>query len=144
MRLRLFKSESSNELNHLSSYELISCQGAHFRSHWTSPAKLTDNLNFLGVQLAKNASTTRSINGEVLTERVKSKIASFKAGRFSPLVCRPYAANTYIMSKICYRAAVFDLRCKDLKSIQSSVKSWISQDLLMKPKETILHRAKQS
>ena len=103
--------------------------------------KLTDNLNFLGVQLAKNASTTRSINGEVLTERVKSKIASFKAGRFSPLVCRPYAANTYIMSKICYRAAVFDLRCKDLKSIQSSVKSWISQDLLMKPKETILHRA---
>ena len=103
--------------------------------------KLTDNLNFLGVQLAKNASTTRSINGEVLTERVKSKIASFKAGRFSPLVCRPYAANTYIMSKICYRAAIFDLRCKDLKSIQSSVKSWISQDLLMKPKETILHRA---
>ena len=102
--------------------------------------KLTNNLNFLGVRLAKNASLTRSINGEELIQKVKTKIATFKAGRFSPLACRPYAANTFVMSKLSYRAAAYEMRSKDLKAIMSAVKSWTFQDLLIKPKEAILHR----
>ena len=102
--------------------------------------RLTDSLNFLGVQLSRNASKTRRINGEILTTTVKTKIASFKAGRFFPLICRPYAANMYVMSKLCYKAAILDLRCKDLRAIQSSIKSWIFQDMLLKPRESILHR----
>ena len=102
--------------------------------------KITDNLSFLGVNLAQNSSKTRQMNGEALTEKVKKTIDSFKSGRFSPLTCRPHATNTYVMSKIIYRAATVELRSSDLKKIQSSIKSYVTQDMLLKPNALILFR----
>ena len=102
--------------------------------------KITDNLSFLGVQLAQNSSKTRQINGEFLIEKVKKTIDSFKSGKFSPLTCRPHATNTYVMSKLIYRAATVDLRCSDTKKIQNSIKSYVSQDMLLRPNALILFR----
>ena len=44
---------------------------------------VVEELNFLGVKLARTISKSRALNGEELTSRVKSKIASW-AGRHSP------------------------------------------------------------
>ena len=101
---------------------------------------VVEELNFLGVKLARTTSKSRALNGEELTSRVKSKIASYKAGRHSPLVCRPYVLNTYVMSKIVYRSAVLNLRAQDIQSIQSAAKQWLTQNLLLKPPEVLLYR----
>ena len=101
---------------------------------------LVDQINMLGVKLGRNISKTRAINGDELTKKVQTTIGSYKAGRFSPLVCRPFTANSYVLSKISYRAAVVNLRLADLNKIQSLVKQWVTQNLLLKPPEILLYR----
>ena len=85
-------------------------------------------------------SKTRAINGDDLTKKVQTTIGCFKAGRFSPLVCRPYTAITFVLSKISYRSSVVNLRLADINKIQASVKQWITQNLLLKPPEVLLFR----
>ena len=102
--------------------------------------EVVDHLNFLGVTLARTSSKSRAINSEILSKKVKSTMAMYKAGRHSPLVCRPYTVNTFVMSKICYRSSIINLRSKDIHSMQSSVKSWVTQNLLLKPPEVLLYR----
>ena len=102
--------------------------------------RVVEEINFLGVILGKSSSKSRALNGDFLTSKVKTKIASYKAGRHIPLVCRPYTVNTYILSKLAYKASIFNLRVSDVNTIQSSIKQWVSQDLLVKPSEVILYR----
>lgn len=115
-------------------------------SHWNQSQSplgylaIVEELNFLGVKLARSSAKSRVLNGEELTDRVKNTIASYKAGRHMPLVCRPHVVNTYVMSKITYRSAVLNLRMSDTQKIQSAVKQWLTQDLLLKPPEILLYR----
>ena len=101
---------------------------------------IVEELNFLGVLLARNSTKTRALNGEELTKKVRATIGGYKAGRHSPLICRPYTVNTYIMSKIVYRSAIINLRAQDINHIQSSIKQWVSQNLLLKPSAVLLYR----
>ena len=94
----------------------------------------------LGVTLCRTTTKTRAANGETLTNRVKTTIAAYKAGRFSPLVCRARTVNTYVLSKLVYRSAIVNSRCQDLNSIQSAIKNWVYKGLLIRPPETILFR----
>ena len=94
-----------------------------------------DELNFLGVMLARTSTKTRALNGDELTKKVRATISSYKAGRHSPLVCRPHTVNTYVMSKIAYRSAIVNFRMQDINHIQSTIKQWITQNLLLKPPE---------
>lgn len=104
---------------------------------------VVEELNFLGVKLARTTTKSRSINGEEMTNRVRNKIASYKAGRHSPLICRPYVINTYVMSKVVYRSGVLNIRAKDTDTIQSAAKQWLYQDLLLRPPETLLYREEE-
>ena len=101
---------------------------------------VVDEINLLGVKLARNIAKTRATNGDELTKKVQTTIGCYKAGRFSPLVCRPYTANTFVMSKISYRSSVVNLRLADTNKIQAMVKQWITQHLLLKPPEVLLFR----
>ena len=57
-----------------------------------------------------------------------------------PLTLRPWSINTYCLSKLWYRTACLDLRVGDSTAIASSVKSWLYQDLLIKPQEMMMYR----
>ena len=101
---------------------------------------VVDELNFLGVMLARTSTKTRALNGDELTKKVRATISSYKAGRHSPLVCRPHTVNTYVMSKIAYRSAIVNFRMQDINHIQWTIKQWITQNLLLKPPEILLFR----
>ena len=90
--------------------------------------------------LYANYGVTRRENGEILKNKVKIKINSWKAGKFMPLTLRPWSINTFCLSKLWYRTACLDLRVGDSTAIASSVKSWLYQDLLIKPQEMIMYR----
>ena len=102
--------------------------------------KLTDHLDFLGCKLFANYGATRRENGEILKNNVKKQINSWKAGKFMPLTLRPWSINTYCLSKLWYRTACIDLRVGDSSAIASSIKSWLYQDLLIKPQEMMMYR----
>ena len=104
---------------------------------------VVEELNFLGVKLARSTSKSRALNGEELVSRVKTKIGSYKAGRHSPLICRPYTLNSYVMSKVVYRSGVLNLRAQDTNAIQSAAKQWLSQNLLLKPPEVLVIREEE-
>ena len=57
-----------------------------------------------------------------------------------PFVCRPYAINTFILSKLAFKGAVFNMRAQDITAIMSTVKQWLSQELLIKPPEVLVYR----
>ena len=102
--------------------------------------KITDHLDYLGCKLYSDYTTTRRENGELLTKKVRDQIGSWKAGKFLPLVSRPWSLHSYCLSKIWYRVSCLDLRAMDSAAISSSVKSWIYQDMLVKPQEVMLYR----
>ena len=102
--------------------------------------RLSDHLDFVGVELRATFSQTRKVNGEILQARVKNTIGPWKAGRFMPLTQRPYSANCYALSKVWFKCPVVNLRVQDIQAINSQVKSWMYQDLLLKPSELVLYR----
>ena len=102
--------------------------------------KISDHLDFVGVELRATFTQTRKANGDELVKRVKNKIGPWKAGKFMPLSMRPLSANCYALSKVWYRCSSIPLRITDINSINSSVKSWMYQDLLEKPSELTLFR----
>ena len=79
--------------------------------------RVVEEINFLGVILGKTSSKSRALNGDFLTSKVKTKIASYKAGRHIPLVCRPFTVNTYILSKLTYKASIFNRRVRDVNTL---------------------------
>ena len=59
---------------------------------------VVQELNILGVKMTRSSVTSRNVNGEELVKRVRDTINGFKAGRFLPLVSKPWIANCYVMS----------------------------------------------
>ena len=114
-------------------------------SRWTqadSPLpfmSIVDQLNFLGVILARSPTKTRTANGESLVSKIKSTIGGYQAGRHSPLICRPHTLNMYILSKVTYKASVINLRSQDYHAIGAAAKRWACQHLLIKPPEILLY-----
>ena len=101
---------------------------------------LSDHLDMVGVTLMASWAKTRKANGDALQLKVKNTINPWKAGKFLPKTQRGWSLNCYALSKVWFKAKSVDLRVADLKSITSSCKSWLYQDLLAKPEEMILHR----
>ena len=102
--------------------------------------KITDSLAFVGVHLQASWQKTRKENNDELIERVKTRINSWKAGKFLPLVCRPFSINSYALSRVWFRTHSVDLRVGDVNTMTSLSKSYVYQDMLEKPSELILHR----
>ena len=105
--------------------------------------KVVDHINLLGVKLARTTNRTRELTGADLVSSVQSKINHFKAGRHSALVLKPHLANVYLLSKISHKAAAVHLKSTDVQKLQHAIKSWVSQELLRKPKELLLYRSKE-
>ena len=103
--------------------------------------RLTEHLDYLGVRLYANYSTTRRENGEILKQKIKERIGSWKSGKFLPLTSRPWSINTYCLPRLWYRTGCIDLRIGDSDAITSSVKSWLFQDMLEKPQELVTFRS---
>ena len=102
--------------------------------------KLSQHLDFLGCSLYADYTRTRRENGDILTEKIKSQMNSWKSGKFLPLTSRPWSINQYSLSKLWYRTACIDMRVGDSNKITTYVKSWLSQDLLLKPSEVLSYR----
>ena len=101
---------------------------------------ISDHLDMVGVTLMASWHKTRKANGDALQLRIQNTIRPWKAGKFLPLTQRGWSVNTYALSKIWFRSKSIDLRVCDVNNITSSCKSWIYQDILVKPEEMILHR----
>ena len=102
--------------------------------------RLSDHLDFVGVELRSSFTQTRKVNGEYLQARIKNTVGPWKAGRFMPLSQRAFSANCYGLSKVWFKCSVVNLRVQDLTTITSQIKSWLYQDLLIKPSELVLYR----
>ena len=102
--------------------------------------KLSEHLDYLGCRLYANYNATRRENGEILKQKIKDQLGSWKSGKFLPLTSRPWSLNTYCLSKWWYRTGCLDMRVGDSSAITSSVKSWLYQDMLEKPQEMVTFR----
>ena len=102
--------------------------------------RLTDTLDMVGVQLCDLWSTTRRKNGDILQQRIKNLIGSWRTGKFMPLCLRPYSSNTFALSKVWFRCSTVNLRESDFTAINTSIKKWLYADLLLKPEEIALFR----
>ena len=105
--------------------------------------RLSEHLDFVGVELRSTFTQTRKSNGEQLQTRVQNTIVPWRAGKFMPLTLRPYSANTYVLSKVWFKCSSVNLRVQDITTINRSVKSWLYQDCLEKPCELVLYRQSQ-
>ena len=102
---------------------------------------MSDHLDFVGVELRATFSLTRKANGDMLQERIKNTVGPWKSGRFMPLTQRPFSANCYALSKVWFKCCTVNLRVQDITAITSQIKSWLYQDLLLKPSELVLYRS---
>ena len=102
--------------------------------------QLSDHLDFVGVELRATYQKTRKVNGDVIQDKVRKIVGSWKSGRFMPLLLRPYSVNTYALSKVWFKCSSVNLRNLDMDFISSQVKSWIYQDCFEKPSELVLYR----
>ena len=100
--------------------------------------KITSSLDMVGVKLCATWSSSRALNGDIVKDKVKQLIGSWRAGKFMPLTQRPLSANTFALSKVWFRCFTVNLRKGDYASINSSLKSWIYSDLILKPEEMML------
>ena len=65
--------------------------------------KLSDHLDFVGVELRSTFTQTRKANGDMVQSRVQNTIGPWKSGKFMPLTHRPDSANTYVLSKVWFK-----------------------------------------
>ena len=103
--------------------------------------RLSDHLDFVGVGLRATFTQPRKVNGDLIQTRVKNTIGPWRTGRFMPLSQRPFSANCYALSKVWFKCCVVNLRVQDVNGINSLTKSWLYQDLLLKPSELVLFRS---
>ena len=102
--------------------------------------RLSDQLDMLGVTLKATYMATRKANGEVLQEKIKKVVGPWRAGKYMPLIMRPYSLNSYALPKLWHRCNTINLRIGDINNINKLVKSWLYADLLEKPEELALYR----
>ena len=101
---------------------------------------LSDLLDMLGVTLMATWAKTRKANGDAVQLKVKNTINPWKSGKFLPVTQRGWSLNSYALPKIWFRSKSVDLRVCDIQKLTSTYKSWLYQDMLIKPEEMILHR----
>ena len=101
---------------------------------------LSDHLDMVGVTLKASWVQSSKANGDALQSKVKNTVNPWKAGKFLPITQRGWSLNAHALAKVWFRAKSVDLRVCDLKSITSTCKSWLYQDMLIKPEEMLLHR----
>ena len=89
---------------------------------------LLDKLDMVGVELKATAMQTRKVNGDMLQSRIKNLIGSWQAGKFMPLIQRPWSINSYALSKVWFKCSSVDLRTQDSSSITSNIKTWLYAD----------------
>ena len=104
---------------------------------------LSDHLDMIGVDLRATPTQTRKANGDILVDRIKKVIGSWKGGKFLPLSLRCLSVNTYCLSKLWFRCGSIDLRQGDFTNITSSIKSWVYADQLIKPEELVLYKTRK-
>ena len=97
----------------------------------------------IGVDLRATPSQTRKANGDILVDKVKKIIGTWKGGKFLPLSLRGLSANSYCLSKVWFKCGSIDLRQGDFASLTSQIKSWIYTDQLIKPEELVLYRERK-
>ena len=101
---------------------------------------LSDHLDMVGVQLKATWIQSRKANGDTVQQKVTTTINGWKAGKFMPLVLRPWSINSYVLSKVWSKCGSVDLRADDISAITSSVKSWLYADLYEKPSGAVMCR----
>ena len=101
---------------------------------------LSDHLDMVGVQLHATWTQTRKSNCDMIQKRVSNIINAWRAGKFMPLIIRPWSVNCYVLSKVWFKCGSVDLRVSDLTAINKSVKSWLYADLWEKPSEAVMCR----
>ena len=97
--------------------------------------KLTDHLDYLGVRLFANFSDTRRENCEILKKKVKEINGSWKSGKIMAVTSRPWSINSYCLPRLYTGLVVWISGWGDSDTVTSSVKSWLFQDMLLKPEE---------
>ena len=102
--------------------------------------KLSDHLDFVGVELQASYQSTVKANGDALQTRIRNTIGPWKMGRFMALLSRPHSLNCYAFSKVWFKCHTVNLRKLDVNFIISQAKSWLYRDLLLKPSEIALYR----
>ena len=100
--------------------------------------RMTDHLDYLGCKLYADYPSTRRENGAILKKSIQDQMGSWRSGKFLPLTSRPWSLNSYCLSKLWYKASCIDFRVGDSNTITSSVKSWLYQDMLLKPQEMMV------
>ena len=101
---------------------------------------LSDHLDMVGVTLMSSWTKTRKANGDELQKRLENTVRPWKGGKFMPFTQRGWSLNSYALPKVWFRTKSVDLRVCDIVSITKSCKSWLYQDMLIKPEEFVLHR----
>ena len=101
---------------------------------------LSDHLDMLGVTLMATYTSTRKANGDILQEKIKNLVGSWRSGKFMPLTMRPHSLNCYAYSKLWHRCCALDLRVSDITAFNKQSKSWLYADMLEKPEELALYR----
>ena len=101
---------------------------------------LSDHLDMLGVTLMATWAKTKKTNGDAVQLSLQNTIRPWKAGKFLPVTQRGWSLNSFALPKIWFRTKSVDLRVCDIQNITSTYKSWLYQDMLIKPEEMILHR----
>ena len=80
--VKLHRDPAAGKVNFLA---LGRCRGTLTQEDITQFIKLSDHLNFVGVELRATFSQTRRANGDQVQSRVANTIGSWKAGKFMPL-----------------------------------------------------------
>ena len=146
--LRSFELATGSKLHRNANSRKCNCLTLGRWSRWSqadSPLdymSVVSEINFLGITLTRSSGKTRAANGQELVGRVQRKLNIYKSGRHSPLICKPYTANIFLLSKISYRSGVTCLKASDIQKMQTALKQWICQELLQKPSEVLLYREK--
>ena len=94
----------------------------------------------LGVELRATWTQTRKANGDNCQERVESTVRQWKSRKFMHFSLRSRSLNQYCLPRVWFKTHSVDLRVQDVNKIGSLVKSWLCQDMLLKPEELIMHR----
>ena len=102
--------------------------------------RLSSSIRMVGVELTASWQQSRATNCDRLLKSVRELVGGWKAGKFMPLVCRPFSVNVYLLSKIWFISGSVNLRSGDIKTISTLCRGWVTQDLLQKPSEVMLYR----
>ena len=102
--------------------------------------RLTQELEFVGVTLTSNFTSTRKLNCDIVESKVKSTIEPWKGGKFMDCVLRAHSVNCHALSRAWFRCSSIPLRASSITNLTKYSRAWILQDFFVKPSYLVLHR----